>query len=42
MSAPARRKNREEECLKQWRKSLSLFLQAEFCCYVVWQVLFVR
>jgi hypothetical protein len=23
-------------------KSLSLFLQAEFCCYFVWQALFVK
>ena len=33
---------KKRRMLKTMEKSLSLFLQAEFCCYFVQQVLFVR
>jgi hypothetical protein len=32
----------EKKNVETMEKSLSLFLQAEFCCYFVQQVLFVR
>jgi hypothetical protein len=35
-------KKEKKNVLKTKEKSISLFLQAEFCCYFVQQVLFVR
>jgi hypothetical protein len=35
-------KKKRRRMLKKKEKSLSLFLQAEFCCYFVQHVLFVR